>query len=38
MTGKEGIPRALYVTVKDRRIVVVRVFVKKLLAEKLNRL
>jgi phage-related protein len=29
MTGKDGISRALYVTVKDRRVVVVRVFVKK---------
>ena len=28
MTGKDGISRALYVTVKDRRVVVVRVFVK----------
>ncbi len=29
MTGKDGISRALYVTVKERRVVVVRVFVKK---------
>lgn len=29
MTDKDGISRALYVTVKDRRVVVVRVFVKK---------
>jgi phage-related protein len=29
MTGKDGISRALYVTVKNRRVVVVRVFVKK---------
>ena len=29
MTGKDGISRALYVTVEDRRVVVVRVFVKK---------
>lgn len=29
MTGKDGISRALYVTVKDRRVVVVRVFVQK---------
>ena len=27
--GREGISRALYVTVRDRRVVVVRVFVKK---------
>ena len=29
MTGRDGISRALYVTVRDRRVVVVRVFVKK---------
>jgi phage-related protein len=29
MTGKDGVSRALYVTVKERRVVVVRVFVKK---------
>jgi phage-related protein len=29
MIGKDGISRALYVTVKNRRVVVVRVFVKK---------
>lgn len=29
MTGKDGISRALYVTAKGKRIVVVRVFVKK---------
>ena len=29
ITGRDGISRALYVTVKDRRVVVVRVFVKK---------
>ena len=27
--GRDGIARALYVTAKDRRVVVVRVFVKK---------
>ena len=27
--GKDGISRALYVTVRERRVVVVRVFVKK---------
>ncbi len=29
MTGKAGISRAIYVTAADRRIVVVRVFIKK---------
>jgi phage-related protein len=29
MKGKEGISRAIYVTAKARRVVVVRVFVKK---------
>lgn len=29
MTGKDGISRALYVTAKGKRVVVVRVFVKK---------
>ena len=29
MKGKDGISRAIYVTAKDRRVVVVRVFVKK---------
>ena len=29
MTGKDGIPRAIYVTAVGRRVVVVRVFVKK---------
>lgn len=29
MKGRDGISRAVYVTVKGRRIVVVRVFVKK---------
>lgn len=29
MKGKDGISRALYVTVKPQRVVVVRVFVKK---------
>jgi phage-related protein len=29
MIGEDGISRALYVTGKDRRVVVVRVFVKK---------
>ena len=29
MTGRDGASRALYVTVRDRRVVVVRVFVKK---------
>ena len=29
MRGKNAISRALYVTVRDRRVVVVRVFVKK---------
>jgi len=29
LTGKSGISRALYVTVKRRRVVVVRVFIKK---------
>ena len=29
MKGRDGISRALYVTVRDRRVVVVRVFVKK---------
>ena len=29
MKGKDGISRAIYVTARDRRVVVVRVFVKK---------
>ena len=29
MNGKDGISRAVYVTAKGRRVVVVRVFVKK---------
>ena len=29
MKGRDGTSRALYVTVRDRRVVVVRVFVKK---------
>ena len=29
MKGKDGISRAIYVTAKGRRVVVVRVFVKK---------
>ena len=29
MTGRDGISRALYVTAPDRRVVVVRVFMKK---------
>ena len=29
MTGRDGTSRALYVTVRDRRVIVVRVFVKK---------
>jgi phage-related protein len=29
MTGKDGISRAIYVTARGRRVVVVRVFVKK---------
>jgi phage-related protein len=29
MKGKDGISRALYVTVVGRRVVVVRVFIKK---------
>lgn len=29
MKGRDGISRALYVTAKGRRVVVVRVFVKK---------
>ena len=29
MSGRDGISRALYVTVQDKRVVVVRVFVKK---------
>ena len=29
LTGRDGVSRALYVTVRDRRVVVVRVFVKK---------
>ena len=29
MTGRDGISRALYVTAPERRVVVVRVFVKK---------
>ena len=31
LTGRAGVARALYVTVRDRRVVVVRVFVKKTL-------
>lgn len=29
LTGRDGISRALYVTVRGRRVVVVRVFIKK---------
>ena len=29
MTGRDGIARAIYVTARERRVVVVRVFVKK---------
>ncbi len=29
MKGRDGIARALYVTAKDKRVVIVRVFVKK---------
>ena len=29
LTGRAGVSRALYVTIRDRRVVVVRVFVKK---------
>ncbi len=29
MTGRDGISRALYVAVRDKRVVVVRVFIKK---------
>jgi phage-related protein len=29
MKGKDGISRAIYVTVRGRRVVVVRVFIKK---------
>ena len=29
MTGRDGIARAIYVTAADRRVVVVRAFVKK---------
>ncbi len=29
MTGKDGISRALYVTVQDKRVIVMRVFTKK---------
>lgn len=29
MKGKDGISRALYVTVKPERVIVVRIFVKK---------
>lgn len=29
LTGKSGISRALYVTARERRVVVVRVFIKK---------
>ena len=29
MTGRDGVSRAFYVTVRDRRAVVVRVFIKK---------
>ena len=31
LTGRAGVARALYVTVRERRVVVVRVFVKKTL-------
>jgi phage-related protein len=29
MKGQDGISRAVYVTAKDRRVVVIRVFIKK---------
>ena len=29
LIGKDGIARALYVTVRDKRVVVVRAFIKK---------
>jgi phage-related protein len=29
LRGRDGISRALYVTVRDKRVVVVRVFLKK---------
>ena len=29
LAGRSGISRALYVTAKDRRVVIVRVFIKK---------
>ena len=29
MTGRDGTSRAVYVTVRDRRVIVVRVFIKK---------
>ncbi len=29
MKGKDGISRAVYITAKERRVVVIRVFVKK---------
>jgi phage-related protein len=29
MTGRDGISRAIYVTASERRVVVLRVFVKK---------
>ena len=29
MTGRDGTSRALYVTVRDRRVIVVRAFIKK---------
>jgi len=29
MKGRDGISRALYVTVRDKRVIVVRVFIKK---------
>ena len=29
MTGRDGTSRALYVAVRDRRVIVVRVFIKK---------
>jgi len=35
LTGKSGISRALYVTAKERRVIVVRVFIKK--AQKTRR-
>ena len=29
LKGRDGIPRALYITAKPKRVVVVRVFIKK---------